>query len=124
MTPASAVSKSAPVPPRRMSDAARRFLATLDPSRLAAAKFAFADNDRYQWNYRPDGFFWGGSTVWHGGLRLVNMTAEQQQAALALLDTGLSPFGVARARAIMALEHHLRETERVVAGWFPHVVRD
>ncbi len=124
MTIAHGVSMSAPATARRMTEAASRFLATLDPSRVAAAKFAFADNERYRWNYRPDGFYWDGSTLWHAGLRLVNMSPEQQQAALALLDTGLSQHGAERTRSIMALERHLRETERVIAGWVPHVVRD
>src|SRR2546421_7598684 len=107
----SLVFMSAPATARRMTEAASRFLATLDQSRLSAASFAFTDNERYRWNYRPDGFFWDGNTLWHEGLRLVNMSTEQQQAALALLDTGLSPHGAQRTRAIMALERHLRETE-------------
>src|ERR671933_641174 len=103
----------APAAASRMTDAASRFLATLDPPRLKAVSFAFDDVERYRWNYRPDGFMWEGRTFWHEGLRLINMTAVQQQAALALLDAGLSPPGAERSRAIMALENHLRETERV-----------
>jgi hypothetical protein len=106
-----------------MRDAALAFLKTLDGPRLAAAKFPFESEERYRWNYRPDGFDWEGRTFWHEGLRLLNMTAPQQQAALALLDAGLSPRGAERSRAIMALEEHLRLTERVTT-FVPHVVRD
>jgi hypothetical protein len=106
-----------------MTDAAQRYLAALDHPRRAATRFAFEDQERYRWNYRPDGFEWGGRTFWHEGLRLVNMTNAQQEAALRLLQAGLSEQGAGRARAIMELERSLRETERVTT-WVPHVVRD
>src|SRR5829696_3368488 len=112
----------APMAARRMSDAAIRFLETLDEPRRAAATFPFAGDERYRWNYRPDGFEWEGRTFWHEGLRLINMTRPQQDAALGLLEAGLSARGLDRARAIMALEDDLRETERVTR-WVPHVVR-
>jgi hypothetical protein len=106
-----------------MVAAAQAFLATLDAPRLAAAKFPFESEERYRWNYRPDGFEWEGRTFWHEGLRLFNMTTVQKEAALALLDAGLSAHGAQRSRAIMALEEHLRLTERVTT-FVPHVVRD
>jgi hypothetical protein len=106
-----------------MADAANRFLATLDPPRRAAVMYPFEDQERYRWNYRPDGFDWDGRTFWHEGLRLLNMTGAQQEAALGLLEAGLSAHGAGRARAIMALERDLRETERITR-WVPHVIRD
>jgi hypothetical protein len=112
-----------PVAARRMSAAAQTLLSVLDGPRRAAIHFAFEDQERYRWNYRPDGLQWNCSTIWHDGLRLVNMTGDQQRAALALLETGLSAQGFERARAIMALERNLREQERLVK-WPPHVVRD
>jgi hypothetical protein len=113
------------VPPtaRRMADAAKRFLQSLDDPRLKATRFPFDADERYRWNYRPDGFEWDGRAFWHEGLRLVNMTPAQQQAALALLETGLSGRGADRARSIMALEDDLRITERHTT-FVPHVVRD
>jgi hypothetical protein len=114
---------SAPVTARRMADAARAFLQSLDAPRLSAASFAFESEERFRWNYRPDGFEWEGRTFWHEGLRLFNMTPTQQQAAMGLLESGLSVHGVARTRAIMELEAHLRLTERVTT-FVPHVVRD
>ena len=114
---------TAPATAQRMSRAAQRFLATLDPPRVAAATYPFESEERYRWNYRPDGFEWEGRTFWHEGLRLFNMTPLQQEAALALLDAGLSARGAERSRGIMALEEHLRLTERVTT-FVPHVVRD
>lgn len=117
------VSLRAPTAARRMAEAAERFLAALDPPRRKAALFRFEDQERYRWNYRPDGFDWAGRTFWHEGLRLLNMTGAQQEAALGLFEAGLSARGAERARAIMALEGNLRETERVTR-WVPHVFRD
>jgi hypothetical protein len=106
-----------------MAAAAAKFVSLLDAPRREAALYAFDDRERFRWSYRPDGLQWQGQTIWHEGLRLVNMTGEQQQAALELLDTGLSTRGAGRARAIMALEQHLRAAERTV-HFYPHVVRD
>ena len=68
----------APATARRMADAAQRYLDSLDDARRKATSFTFEDQERYQWNYRPDGFFIGGSTFWHEGLRLITMTPDQQ----------------------------------------------
>jgi Protein of unknown function (DUF3500) len=114
----------APVAALRMAEAAQRYLESLDEPRRRATQFAFEDQERFRWNYRPDGFFIDGITFWHEGLRLINMTRDQQQAALALLDSGVSTRTADRARQIMALENHLREQERVIPRWVPHVVRD
>ena len=114
----------APATARRMTEAAQRYLAALDEPRRKATRFAFEDQERFRWNYRPDGFFIDGATFWHEGLRLINMTPDQQQAAMALLDSGVSARTADRARAIMALETYLREQERVIPRWVPHVVRD
>jgi hypothetical protein len=114
----------APATARRMAEAAQRFLDALDGARRQAVQYAFEDQERYRWNYRPDGFFLDGATVWHEGLRLINMTPPQQQAALGLLDSGVSARTADRARQIMALESYLREQEREIPGWVPHVVRD
>jgi Protein of unknown function (DUF3500) len=117
------VAYRAPVTARRMAEAATRFLESLDAVRRAAVSFPFEGDERYQWNYRPDGFEWNGRTLWHEGLRLINMTRAQQQAALGLLQAGLSTHGATRANQIMALDRDLRETERVTR-FVPHVVRD
>jgi hypothetical protein len=108
---------------QRMALAAKAYLATLDHRRRDAVRFAFDDDERFRWDYRPDGIENRGRLVWHEGLRLVNMTPEQQAAALALLETGLSARGNERARAVMQLEASLREEERI-GKWVKHVVRD
>ena len=114
----------APLTASRMAEAAQRYLDALDEPRRKATRFAFEDQERFQWNYRPDGFFINGSTFWHEGLRLINMTGEQLAAAMALLDSGVSARTADRARQIMALETYLRDQEREIARWVPHVVRD
>ena len=113
----------APAAAKRMAEAAQELLSVLDGPRRSAVLFAFEDQERYRWDYRPDGVEWKCRTIWHEGLRLVNMTPDQQRAALALLESGLSAHGIDRVRAIMALERNLRETERV-AHWAAHAVRD
>jgi hypothetical protein len=113
----------APSVAARMAEAAARFLATLDEPRLKVACMPFETHERFRWNYRPDGFDWDGRTFWHEGLRLMNMTREQQAAALALLDAALSLDGSRTARRIMQLEEDLRETERHTR-FVHHVIRD
>lgn len=117
------ISQRAPATAARMVEAAQRFLGTLDEARRKAVLFAFEDQERFRWNYRPSGFFIEGATFWHEGLRLINMTPEQQEGALGLLDASVSARTADRARAIMALEDYLREQERLIPRWVPHVVR-
>ena len=47
----------APATAARMAEAAKRYLDSLDDARRKATQFAFEDQERYRWNYRPDGFF-------------------------------------------------------------------
>lgn len=117
------ISYRAPAVARRMAEAANRWLDSLDAPRRQAAQYDFQDHERFRWNYRPDGFNWDGRTFWHEGLRLVNMSPAQQDAARALFDAGLSAHGADRARAIMELEKDLRETERYTK-FVGHVIRD
>jgi hypothetical protein len=72
------VTYRAPATARRMAQAATRFLESLDDVRREAVSFPFEGDERYQWNYRPDGVEWRGRTLWHEGLRLINMTRAQQ----------------------------------------------
>jgi Protein of unknown function (DUF3500) len=101
----------APATARAMAEAAQRFLDSLNPAQREVATFPFAGDERYTWNYRPTQG--GDSAVFdRKGLRIMNMTAEQQQLALALYDTGLSRRAAEQARWIMELENVLREHER------------
>lgn len=104
MTPDLSDAWRAPAAARRMAEAALRFLDSLAEEQQARATFPFAGDERYRWHYTP---------VERNGLRLKDMTPAQCQAALALLEAGLSARGAAEARQIIALEPILRETERI-----------
>src|SRR5689334_5047847 len=105
------VSYRAPTTARAMAEAATRFLDSLNPAQRKAAELPFTGDERYVWNYRPT--ICGDSKVLdRKGLRLINMTREQQELALALYDTGLSKRAAEQARWIMQLENILREHER------------
>jgi hypothetical protein len=101
----------------RMADAARRFLASLREEQRRAATFPFLGDERYLWNYRPF------ESMPRNGLWLMAMTAEQQQAAFALLETGMSARGADQARRIMERETALREHERL-DGMLTKLIRD
>ncbi len=102
----------APGVAQAMSDAARRFLDSLTAEQRGLAWFPFTGDERYAWNYRP--------TPRHG-LRLINMTREQQGLALGLVDTGVSLRAQGQVRWIMELEVVLREVERAEKLVFPGV---
>lgn len=97
-----------------MATAAARFLDSLNDAQRAAACFSFEDDERFVWNYRPDWMSWQGASILHRGLRLINMTGQQQTLALALLEAGLSARGALQVRQIIAHETILREAERII----------
>ena len=103
----------APATARQMYKTATAFLAALSPAQRAGAMFPFPGDERYLWSYRPDTQARGIPFVRHGGVRLVHMTAPQQDLAFELLDLMLSPRGTKEARSIMTLESTLREVERL-----------
>jgi plasmid stabilization system protein ParE len=65
--------------------------------------FPFDSAERFVWDYRPGT---------RQGLSLAEMTAPQQDAALAILSAALSERGAAEVRAIIALEPILGDIER------------
>jgi len=83
------VSYRAPATARAMSEAAIKFLDSLNPIQRKAASFPFAGDERYTWNYRPTQ---GGDSRFldRNGLRIISMTAEQQSLALSLIDASMS----------------------------------
>ena len=108
----------APAVAARMAEAAKRFLATLTTDeKRRAATFPFFGDERYKWNYRPM------ESMPRNGLWLIALTAEERQAALDLLDTGVSPRGADQTRRIMKREATLREHERLEQRVAP-MVRD
>jgi len=83
-------------------EAARSFLATLDPARKSQAVLPFNSEERFRWFYTP---------VSRKGIPLKELKAPQRQAALALLRAGLSEKGYTKAETIRQLEAVLRELE-------------
>jgi hypothetical protein len=82
------------------------FLSSLNEGQRHAATLPFGDDRRYVWDYRPP------ESTPRNGLRLINMTADQQRKALALLDIGLSTRGAHQVRQIIDLEVPLLLQER------------
>jgi len=85
-----------------MSDAAKAFLASLDPEQRARATFQFQDEERFDWHYIPKE---------RKGLPLKEMTSAQRALAHALLAAGLSQRGYIKAVSIMSLDDILRVME-------------
>ena len=87
----------------RLADAAGRWLATLEPAQRDRATFPFDSTERFVWDYRPGE---------RRGLPLGDMSPAQSDAAMAILDAGLSERGAREVRAVIALEPILGELER------------
>mgnify|MGYP006215770873 CR=1 FL=1 len=64
----------------------------------------FEGDERYEWNYTP---------VERNGLRLRQMTQEQRDAAMRLMDTAYSDRGAKTAHQIILLEKILGEWEQL-----------
>ena len=90
-----------------MADAAKNFLGTLTAEQKAKATFPFAGAERTNWHFIPRE---------RKGLVIKEMTHEQRLLAHALLATGLSHRGYAKAVSIMSLEAVLAELEKGRAG--------
>src|SRR5262249_17996235 len=78
------------------------FLAALTPEQQAKATFDFKDNERSNWHFIPKA---------RKGLPFKELTPAQRPLAFALLSTGLSQDGYAKATTIMSLEQVLGELE-------------
>ncbi len=85
-----------------MTQAATTLLASFDAAQKKQATYALTEAERENWNFVP---------LARQGLPFKRMSTEQQALGLALLRTGLSHTGMARANAIMALEFVLKELE-------------
>jgi hypothetical protein len=98
----------------RIRDAVRAWLEVLDQEQRTRAVFAFDTDERFAWDYRPGT---------RQGLALGDMTPNQRDAAMAIVDTALSDRGAGEVRAIIALEPILGELERL-AGRSNWIRRD
>jgi len=85
-----------------MVAAANTFLGSLNADQKKQATYAMTDAERENWNFVP---------IERHGLPFKKMSTEQNALGLALLRTGLSHTGVARANAVMQLEFVLKELE-------------
>ncbi len=85
-----------------MAAAAKNFLVALSPEQRAQARFEFTDAERQDWHFIPRP---------RKGLPIKDMTQEQRLLAHALLSTGLSHRGYAKAVTIMSLEEVLAVLE-------------
>jgi hypothetical protein len=91
-----------------MTEAAQKFLASLNADELAKVSIKFDDPRRLDWHNIPK--------PERKGLQLHDMTAEQQQLAHGLVRAALSDTGYAKAARIMSLENNLREGEKNLKG--------
>jgi hypothetical protein len=110
------ITDRAPALAGRMASAAMDFLTCLNSAQRQVATLPFGDDRRYVWDYRPP------ESTPRNGLRLLDMTADQQRLALALLDIGLSGRGARQVREIMDLETPLLANEKR-EGRVTHFVR-
>jgi hypothetical protein len=85
-----------------MAAAANNFLNSLKPEQRQQAAFPFEGDERYEWAYTP---------IDRNGLLLSEMSQEQKDAALALMDTAYSESGRETAHNIIKLETLLGEWE-------------
>lgn len=90
-----------------MVAAARTFLGALDAEQQKQATYVLTDPERENWNFVP---------IARQGLPFKRMSTDQQALGLALVRTGLSHAGMARAQAIMQLELVLKELEKDTTG--------
>ena len=89
-----------------MVTAANRFLNALNADQKKQATYPLTDAERENWNFVP---------IERQGLPFKKMSTEQHALGLALLRTGLSHTGMARANAIMSMELVLKDLENGAA---------
>lgn len=88
---------------RELAASAKTFVESLDQTQRAKVQLAFDSDERFNWFYIPKD---------REGLPLKQMTAPQQQAALALVQAGLSQKGFSKAETIRHLDTVLAEMEK------------
>src|SRR4051794_30249250 len=98
---------------KRMADAARAWLDSLNAEQRAVASGAVprddaADAERRRWFYTPTD---------HGGLTMHQQRPAQQQAAMRLVASGLSTAGYVTVATTIGLENVLDHTEGFRTGF-------
>jgi len=89
-------------PAEEMAAAANNLIAALSPEQQAKAIFEWKDEERFDWHFIPKP---------RKGLPLGEMTSSQRMLAQALLGSGLSSRGLAKATTIISLEQVLFDIE-------------
>ena len=102
------VARQAPPATSVMTDAATKFLGTLDAEQKKAAVFAYDDEHRAKWYFTPQQT---NRESTRKGLRLDKLTDAQKSAAFTLVKSGLSASGYDQATTIIGLESFLAELE-------------
>jgi hypothetical protein len=101
----SVFTRQSPTPARdatsRAVAAADAFLATLDQSQRAKANIDLNEKTRTVWSNLPSGIQMQVGATERNGLKLANMNATQEKAALALVSTVLSREGYQKAMEIV-----------------------
>src|SRR5687767_5057827 len=90
-----------------MVAAAHTFLGALSAEQKKLATYPLTDAERENWNFVP---------IARKGLSFKDTSTQIQALGFALLRTGLSHTGVAKAQAIMQLELFLKEQEKDTVG--------
>ena len=91
--------------------AAEAYLATLDQGQRAKVVLPLNEKTRVVWSNLPTGVAMQVGATERNGLKFGNMSASQQQAALALLASVLSPAGHAKVLGIVDADQRLEERE-------------
>lgn len=86
-----------------LTEAANNFLVSLTPEQSEKVKFAFSDDERFNWHFIPKE---------RKGLPIREMSPQQKHLASALLSAALSQRGYIKATTIMSLEDVLRIMEK------------
>jgi hypothetical protein len=118
---AACLSKEEASPGVQMCDAAAKLVNSLSDDQKSKTLFAFDDKERINWHFVPLQDAQKNPT--RKGLRFEKMSAEQQDAAKALLRAGTSRSGFEKATTIMSLEAILADLEKGGAmvrkpGWY------
>ena len=84
-----------------ITQAANRFLESLDPAQRQNATYAFTDDERFRWHWTTPGRYP------RNGLPLREMTDTQKTLASTLLEASLSSQGFEKAANIISLQNDL-----------------
>jgi hypothetical protein len=93
-----------------MAKAVEEFSASLSADQKKKALFTFEDTERTNWNFVP--LQDKAKNPTRKGLRIEEMSADQKQLAMNMVQAGTSKEGFARVRGIMGLEQVLKENEK------------